>query len=443
MTADSTSQHGEHLAGPPPPGPLHVMVVYGTRPEAVKMAPLVHALRATSLRVTVTVTGQHRSMLDQVNEVFGIVPDVDLDIYQPGASLEAITARTVAGVGQVLARVRPDVVAVQGDTTTTFAVALAAFYQGVPVAHLEAGLRTNDPGSPFPEEINRRLTTQLAAVHLAPTPTSRANLVAENVDPRRIVVTGNTGIDALRWTVDREPPYGDAQLERDLDDRQRAVLLVTAHRRESWGAPMEGIARAVARVAARHPEYLVVFPAHRNPRVREAVVPRLWGLHNVRVTEPLPYGGFARLMARSSLILTDSGGVQEEGPSLGKPVLVLRDTTERPEAVEAGTVRLVGTDEDTVVAATTELMEDRALYERMAHAVNPYGDGRAAERSVAALLHAFGLGPRPADFAPATARRVLDLTAHDTAHDTTHDPADGSSAGRRSGPLVPTLSSSR
>jgi UDP-N-acetylglucosamine 2-epimerase (non-hydrolysing) len=395
------------LSGGPVAAPrlLRIMVVYGTRPEAVKMAPLIQAMRAfTDIETSVVVTGQHRSMLDQVNEVFGIVPDVDLDIHQAGQTLTDVTTRSLRGVEDVLQDRRPDMVAVQGDTSTTFAVALASFYQGVPVAHLEAGLRTNDPASPFPEEINRRLTTQLSALHLSPTWTSRRNLITENVDPRRVVVTGNTVIDALHWTVAIHQPYGDEQLEIALSENNRPVLLVTAHRRESWGAPMEGIGRAVKRIAARHPEYLVIVPIHRNPVVREAVLPHLRGVDNVRVVEPLPYGGFCRLMDRSSLILTDSGGVQEEGPSLGKPVLVMRDTTERPEAVEAGTVRLVGTDEEAIVTTVCDLIENPAAYQRMARAVNPYGDGHAATRSVAAIRHFFGLGPPPQQF---------DLGAHD------------------------------
>jgi UDP-N-acetylglucosamine 2-epimerase (non-hydrolysing) len=376
------------------------MVVYGTRPEAVKMAPLVQALRAaTGIQTTVVVTGQHREMLDQVNQVFGIVPDVDLDIHEPGQTLGAVTTRSLQGVEEVLRTRGPDVVAVQGDTTTTFAASLAAFYQGVPVVHLEAGLRTNDPASPFPEEINRRLTTQLAALHLAPTTTSRDNLLAENVDPARVVVTGNTVIDALHWTVASRQPYGDSALEDELEANGRPVLLVTAHRRESWGAPMEGIGRALAQIAARHPEYLLVFPVHRNPLVRQAILPSVERMANVRIVEPLPYGGFARLIDRAALILTDSGGVQEEGPSLGKPVLVMRDTTERPEAVAAGTVRLIGTEEDVVVREVCHLIEDWAAYDGMAHAVNPYGDGHAAARSVAAIRHSFGLGPRPDEFA--------------------------------------------
>jgi UDP-N-acetylglucosamine 2-epimerase (non-hydrolysing) len=405
--------------GPPPPvstpagSRLRVMVVYGTRPEAVKMAPLVRALRGLAdIETSVLVTGQHRSMLDQVNEVFGIVPDVDLDIHQPGQTLSAVTIRSLRGAEKVLQESRPDMVAVQGDTTTTFAVALAAFYQGLPVAHLEAGLRTNDPASPFPEEINRRLTTQLSALHLAPTWTSRRNLIAENVDPRRVVVTGNTVIDALHLTVAARRPYGNEQLEAELTRHDGPVLLVTAHRRESWGTRMEGIGRAVQRIAARHPEYLIVVPAHRNPIVRDALLPHLHGLDNVRVVEPLPYGGFCQLMNRSSLILTDSGGVQEEGPSLGKPVLVMRDTTERPEAVEAGTVRLVGTDEGRIVTAVCELMENRVAYQGMARAVNPYGDGHAAARSVAAIRHFFGLGPQAIEFnlGARDGASVVDLT---------------------------------
>lgn len=384
-----------------------IAVVYGTRPEAVKVAPIVQALSDSEhFTPLVVVTGQHRSMLDQVNDVFGIVPDVDLDIHAPGQTLTDITMRALEGLRPVLAAERPDALIVQGDTTTTFAAALAAFYEQVPVVHVEAGLRTNDPTSPFPEEINRRLTSQLASLHLAPTATSRANLLAENVDPRAVVVTGNTVIDALLWTVSRRFDYGDRALDT-LDDDDRPVLLVTAHRRESWGAPMQAVGRAIARIARANPELLVVFPIHRNPLVREAVLPCLQGLANVVITEPLPYGGFCRLMDRAHIILTDSGGVQEEGPSLGRPVLVMRDTTERPEAIVAGTARLVGTDEEVIVAQVSMLLHDRAAYEDMAKAVNPYGDGQAAARTVAALEEFFGLGHRIDEFqanalAPAT-----------------------------------------
>jgi UDP-N-acetylglucosamine 2-epimerase (non-hydrolysing) len=380
--------------------PVRIMVVYGTRPEAIKVAPLIRELRESPLFTPlVAVTAQHRSMLDQVNEVFGVTPDFDLDIHQPGQTLTGITNRALAGVQDLLAAQRPDAVVMQGDTTTVFAAALAAFYEKIPVVHLEAGLRTDDPYSPYPEEINRRLATQLATLHLAPTATSRANLMAENVHPSAITVTGNTVIDALLWASSGAHGYGDPALS-SLDADPAPVLLVTAHRRESWGRPMRQAARALATVAVAHPELRVVFPMHANPLVREAVLPAIGHLPNVTVTGPLPYGGFARLMNRASLILTDSGGVQEEGPSLGKPVLVMRDTTERPEAVRVGTARLVGTDHDLIVLTTSQLLTDPAAYAAMAGAVNPYGDGRAAERSVAALAHHFGRGPAPAEFAP-------------------------------------------
>ena len=380
-----------------------IMVIYGTRPEAIKVAPLIRALdESVFFTPQVAVTAQHRSMLDQVNEVFGIKPEFDLDIHTPGQTLAEITTRVLTGVHALLAEQRPDAVVVQGDTTTVFAAALAAFYEKIPVAHLEAGLRTGDPYSPYPEEINRQLATRLAALHLAPTATSKANLLAENVDPSTVVVTGNTVIDALLWTVDKEPGYGEPAFGDPALDRLEAgdapVLLVTAHRRESWGAPLQAVGQALARIAGEHAGLRIVFPIHRNPVVRDAIMPAVQGLPNVIVTDPLPYAGFARLMNRSTVILTDSGGVQEEGPSLGKPVLVMRDTTERPEAVSAGTVELVGTDEDRIVAAVGLLLTDLAAYSRMAAAVNPYGDGMAAERSVAALAHHFGFGPRAEEF---------------------------------------------
>jgi UDP-N-acetylglucosamine 2-epimerase (non-hydrolysing) len=384
----------------PPAGaePRRIMVVYGTRPEAVKVAPLIRSL-ATSPMFTalVTVTAQHRSMLDQVNEVFGIKPDFDLDIHQPGQTLSGITTRALGGVQMLLARERPDAVVVQGDTTTVFAAALAAFYEQIPVVHLEAGLRTADPRAPYPEEINRRLATQLADLHLAPTATSRANLLAENVDPAAVVVTGNTVIDALQWAVER--PFSHSRPElAELETSGAPVLLVTAHRRESLGRPLREVGHALARIARSHRDLRIVFPIHRNPLVRDAVLPAVGHIPNVTVTEPLPYGEFAHLMNRAALILTDSGGVQEEGPSLGTPVLVMRDTTERPEAVRAGTVRLVGTDEDLIVKTVGQLLADPAAYAAMANAVNPYGDGHAAERAVAALAHHLGLGPPAEEF---------------------------------------------
>jgi UDP-N-acetylglucosamine 2-epimerase (non-hydrolysing) len=397
--------HGPHSIAGAGQDPRRIMVIYGTRPEAVKVAPLIQALHRSPLFTpVVAVTAQHRSMLDQVNEVFGITPEFDLDIHQPGQTLTSITTRALAGVQQLLAEQRPDAVVVQGDTTTVFAAALAAFYERIPVVHLEAGLRTDSPYSPYPEEMNRRLATQLAALHLAPTQTSKANLLAENVDPATVVVTGNTVIDALLWTSSRDLGYGHPALA-GLDDSTAPVLLVTAHRRESWGAPMRAVGRALARIATAHPGLRVVFPVHANPVVREAVLPAIEHLPNVTVTEPLAYGGFARLMKRATLILTDSGGVQEEGPSLGKPVLVMRDTTERPEAVQAGTVRLVGTDEDLIVKSADQLLTDPAAYTAMAGAINPYGDGHAAQRSVAALAWHFGLGPAAEEFRPAPALR--------------------------------------
>ena len=375
-----------------------VLVVYGTRPEAIKMAPVVTGLRASEhLQPTVVVTGQHREMLDQVNTLFGITPAVDLDIFAARQSLEQITVRALAGLGAVIRERRPDIVAVQGDTTTSFVAALAAFYEQVPVVHVEAGLRTSNPYSPFPEEINRRLTSQLARLHLAPTPTARDNLLRENVPAADIVVTGNTVIDALLAAVAERVPYDDPALDGAAGGR---TVLVTAHRRESWGAPMARVAVAVARLAQRFPDTRFVLPAHLNPAVREVLLPPIVDLANVTVTEPLPYGQFCRAMQDSHVILTDSGGVQEEGPSLGKPVLVLRDTTERPEAILAGTARLVGTDTDVIVAEVSALLTDDSRYASMANAVNPYGDGRAAGRCVQALEHHFGLAPRPAEFVP-------------------------------------------
>ena len=399
---ERTDSSKPHLVTTPVPSatavPRRIMVIYGTRPEAVKVAPLIRALDESPLfTVLAAVTAQHRSMLDQVNQVFGITPQYDLDIHEPGQTLTDITTRALSGVQRLLAEQRPDAVLVQGDTTTVFAAALAAFYEKIPVAHLEAGLRTGDAYSPYPEEINRRLATRLAALHLAPTATSRANLLTENVDPGSVVVTGNTVIDALLWAVARRLEYGDPALD-DLDSHDSPVLLVTAHRRESWGAALRGVGRALARIARSHPDLRVVFPIHRNPIVREAVLPAINDIANVIVTEPLPYGGFARLMNRATLILTDSGGVQEEGPSLGKPVLVMRDTTERPEAIRAGTVQLVGTDESLIVDTVDKLLTDFDAYAAMANAINPYGDGLAAQRAVAALAHYFGDGPAAEEF---------------------------------------------
>ncbi|RRD29456.1 UDP-N-acetylglucosamine 2-epimerase (non-hydrolyzing) [Actinomyces bowdenii] len=373
------------------------MLVYGTRPEAIKLAPLVSAMRRDE-RFTpiVVVTGQHREMLDQVHEFFGITADEDLDIHAPGQSLTQITTRCLEGVGAVLDIHQPDAVVVQGDTTSAFAAALAAFYHEVPVLHVEAGLRTGDLLSPFPEEANRRLVGQLAALHLCPTRVSRDNLLEENVDPSRVQVTGNTVIDALLEAV-QHPVELDPVLARALEDASRRVVLVTAHRRESWGGPMRAIGRAVARLAALHPDVLFVVPAHRNPRVREDLLPQIEGAPNVVWTDPLEYGAFCTVMNRADVVLTDSGGVQEEAPALSKPVLVMRENTERPEAVAFGVAELVGTDEERIVARVSQLLTDTAAYEQMAHAVNPYGDGRACSRILAAAAALFGRGePLPA-----------------------------------------------
>jgi len=378
--------------------PMKVMTVYGTRPEAIKVAPVIRALEAHPDFQSVTVvTGQHREMLDQVNEIFGITPTFDLDIFGHGQTLAGIAAKILEGLDPILESVRPDAVIVQGDTTTSTAAALAAFYRQIPVVHLEAGLRSGNIGSPFPEEANRKITTQLAALHLAPTSESKANLVREDVDPALVAVTGNSVIDALLTTAGRETPFTDPQLE-ELATSGRPILLVTTHRRENWGGAMEGVGRALRRLAERYPEHMVVLPAHRNPIVREAVLPHLEGLANVIITEPLAYGEFTRMLGLSHVVLTDSGGVQEEAPSLGKPVLVMRENTERPEAVDAGTVKLIGTDEERIVTEVSRLIDDVDHYASMANAVNPYGDGRTSERTLAAISAMLGSGERLPDF---------------------------------------------
>ena len=378
---------------------LQVMLVYGTRPEAIKLAPLVAAMRDDErFNPVVIVTGQHREMLDQVHEFFGIVPDDDLDIHAPGQTLTQITNRSLRGVGRAIEAHRPDAVVVQGDTTS--AAALAAFYHEVPVLHVEAGLRTGDISSPFPEEANRRLISQVTTLHLCPTATSRDNLLGERTDPQRVRVTGNTVIDALLVAVDRRVPPPDENLAAALEDGSRRVVLVTAHRRESWGEPMRAIGRAVARLAEQHPEVLFVLPVHRNPKVREALLPQIEGHGNVIWCDPLEYGAFCALIDRSDVVLTDSGGVQEEAPALSKPVLVMRDNTERPEAVAFGVAELVGTDEDRIVERVSALLTDEAAYTAMAQAANPYGDGHACKRILAATAALFGRGVPLPEFEP-------------------------------------------
>lgn len=375
-----------------------IMPIFGTRPEAIKMAPIVAALEASAdFECVVTVTGQHREMLDQVNDLFGIKPAHDLDILQHGQSLSDILTRTINGLDKIFAEIKPDAVVVQGDTTTSTAGAIAAFYRGIPVVHAEAGLRSHNLFSPFPEEANRKITTQVASLHLAPTNTSKANLVSESVNEENIVVTGNTVIDALLTTVDKKIPFTDPVLE-ELAASGKKILLVTTHRRENQGDAMRGVGRALARIATSEPELTIVLPIHKNPAVRDAVLPAIAGHLNVKVIEPLAYGEFTRLLSLAHVVLTDSGGVQEEAPSLGKPVLVMRDNTERPEALVAGTVRLIGTDEERIVSEVYQLLHDPRHYDSMATAVNPYGDGRAAERTVAAIRQLLGNGHRQPDF---------------------------------------------
>ena len=371
----------------------------------MKLAPVVLALRAApGLEPVVAVTGQHREILHSALDLFGIVADHDLALLRHGQPLADLAAAALAGLSAVIAREQPDLVVVQGDTATTFAGALAAFYARVPVAHVEAGLRTGDLSAPWPEEGNRRLVTQITALHLAPTATARAALEREGVTPERIVVTGNTVVDALRLVLDRgRAPVSPEAAKAEADPRP--LLLVTAHRRESWGAPMAEIGAAVADIARAAPDLLVVVPVHPNPAVRTAFRGPAEGLDNLRLIEPLAYGDFARLLAHCWAVLTDSGGIQEEAPSLGKPVLVMRTTTERPEAVAAGTARLVGTDRKAIVEGVRTLLDDPQTYHRMATAVNPYGDGHAARRTIAAITHLLRQGPRPDEFTPAPQTR--------------------------------------
>ncbi len=351
---------------------MKVLFVFGTRPEAIKLAPVVRCLREDArFAVRVAVTAQHREILDQVLRAFSIVPDYDLNVMQAGQTLAESASRILAALEPVLDREKPDWVIVQGDTTTTFCGALASFYQGIPVAHVEAGLRTGDPRQPFPEEMNRVLTTRLAALHFAPTESAAENLRREGVDPAAIHVTGNTGIDAVLSVRDSLPA---------VEPGAKKIILVTAHRRESFGQGFLSICRALRRLAVERSDVEIVYPVHPNPNVRSVVHEHLRDLPNIRLIEPQEYVQFVDLMRRAHILLTDSGGVQEEGPSLGKPVLVMREKTERPEAVEAGTAVLVGTDEERIVAETTWLLDDRQEYLRRARIHNPYGDGGASAR---------------------------------------------------------------
>lgn len=371
---------------------MRILSVFGTRPEAIKMAPLVTGLAADPrFESRVCITAQHREMLDQVTTLFGIQPDYDLNVMRPGQDLYGVTADILLGLQKVLAEARPDLVLVHGDTATTISATLAAYYARIPVGHVEAGLRTGNLYSPWPEEGNRRVTSSLAALHFAPTENSRAALLAENIADDRIVVTGNTVIDALLQTVGRIE--ADAELGRELSQRfdflepEKRIVLVTGHRRESFGGGFERICQALRLIAEGFPDVNIVYPMHLNPNVREPVRRLLDGATNIHLIEPLDYLPFIALMNRSHLIITDSGGIQEEAPSLGKPVLVMRDTTERPEAIDAGTVRLVGTDTRTIVDQASRLLNDQAAYDEMSFAHNPYGDGRAVPRILDALIH--------------------------------------------------------
>ncbi len=364
---------------------MKVLVVFGTRPEAIKMAPVVRALKS-KLEVKVCVTAQHREMLDQVLDLFEIVPDYDLDIMKPGQDLFDVTSNVLSGMKQVLSEEQPDVVLVHGDTTTTMATSMAAFYLNIPVGHVEAGLRTYNIHSPFPEEFNRQITTKITQFHFAPTENARQNLLNEQVMEQQIYVTGNTVIDALFSMVEkaRVADYSDDILEqiqflsREKDNLPR-IILVTGHRRENFGQGFEEVCRALRDIALENSDVQIIYPVHLNPNVREPVNRILSNINNIHLVEPMEYLSFIKLMDASYLILTDSGGIQEEAPSLGKPVLVMRDTTERPEAVEAGTVKLVGADEKEIVRVVNQLLTNKKIYKNMSKAHNPYGDGHASQ----------------------------------------------------------------
>lgn len=369
---------------------LKVMTIFGTRPEAIKMAPVILELQKfpAEVEVTVAVTAQHREMLDQVLNLFAIRPDYDLNIMSAGQTLFDITSRAILGLNKILEEVKPNIVLVHGDTTTTFAGALAAYYHQISVGHVEAGLRTGNKFSPYPEEMNRKLTAALTDLNFAPTNTAKENLLREGIDAEKIFVTGNTVIDALYKTVRHDFKFSD-ELLNAIDYDGKRIILVTTHRRENWGEPLRQIYRALKKLLEDFPDVEIIFPVHKNPIVREVVDEELGNLNRVHLIDPLDYEPFANLMSRVKLILTDSGGVQEEAPALGKPVLVLRDTTERPEAVDAGTVKLVGTNFDNVYQNAKILLTDADEYKKMSESHNPYGDGMAAKRIVQAILWSY------------------------------------------------------
>lgn len=370
---------------------LKVMTVFGTRPEAIKMCPVVLEMHKYPdyIQPIVAVTAQHREMLDQVLGLFSIVPDYDLNIMTTGQTLYDVTGRALEGLHNVLEEAKPDIILVHGDTTTTFVGALASFYMQIPVGHVEAGLRTGNKYSPFPEEMNRKLTGAIADFHFSPTQISKNNLLRENISPEKIFITGNTVIDALNTTVKDNFTFPYGQIQKAIDSGNKLILMTT-HRRENLGEPMRHVYMALKEVLETHPRVEAIFPMHKNPQVRKVAEEILGHLDRVHLIEPMDYEPFTNLMAKVDIVLTDSGGIQEEAPALGKPVLVLRDTTERPEAVTAGTVRLVGTNKDLVQQETIKLLEDEKYYRSMSDACNPYGDGRAAERIIKIILNHYG-----------------------------------------------------
>ncbi|MBZ2174929.1 UDP-N-acetylglucosamine 2-epimerase (non-hydrolyzing) [Schnuerera sp. xch1] len=365
---------------------IKVMTVFGTRPEGIKMAPIIKTMENTpDIDNTVCITAQHREMLDQVLNLFNIDPDVDLNIFKPGQTLTEITMRALQGLEDVIKKVKPDVLLVQGDTTTVLSGALAAFYQKVKIGHVEAGLRSGNIYSPYPEEANRKLTGILADFHFAPTKMNKNNLLQEGYPEDKIFITGNTVIDALQYAVKKGYNFKIPQLD-DMDYENKKVILITAHRRENIGKPMENIFSAVNKIVLKYNDVELVFPIHLNPKVREIAYKEFNGNDRVHIIEPLDYEPFTNLMARSHLVVTDSGGLQEEAPSLGKPVLVVREETERPEGIEAGTAKLVGTDYNNIYNTLDILISDHKEYAKIANAINPYGDGKASERIVDIIL---------------------------------------------------------
>ena len=378
---------------------IKVMSVFGTRPEAIKMAPLVKALEKEELTESIVcVTAQHREMLDQVLNDFKIVPDYDLNIMKAGQTLEDITVMALTGIGDVIRKEKPDIVLVHGDTSTTFAASLAAYYNQTKVGHVEAGLRTYDKYQPFPEEMNRRLTGAMADLHFSPTSLARENLLKENIDENIIFITGNTAIDALKTTIDNDYVFTVEELNK-IDYKAKRVITVTAHRRENLGEPLENICNALKKIIDNYDDVELVYAVHKNPAVSNTVHRILGGNERIHLLDPLDLRDMHNLMNRSFMVMTDSGGLQEEVPSMGKPVLVLRNVTERPEGVEAGTLKLVGTDTDTVYTMAKELLENKEEYMKMAVAKNPFGDGNASERIVNAILYSFGkISERPEDY---------------------------------------------